>query len=200
MTDPGFPGQHTTTTVHTTSTTVQTSLRFDPSYIRTLPGILKVIQVGTSLIGFICIELSGPFSISDQGRFFNFVSMTAFWFTAILLAFYLFHVIEKLYKVPWLKIEFGFCILWTLFYLIASCLAVTFHSSGAFIAAGVSIITVVNYCCKTDFIERILCIISFGFIGMTVYGIDAYLKLRGVQSGQLAQGVRVTNKQTVLSP
>lgn len=44
--DQGFPGQHTTTTTVTTSTTtIQPNVRFDPSYVRTLPGILKIIQV-----------------------------------------------------------------------------------------------------------------------------------------------------------
>lgn len=41
----GFPGQHTTTTTVTTNTTTQQgSVRFDASYIRTVPGMLKVIQ------------------------------------------------------------------------------------------------------------------------------------------------------------
>ena len=33
----------TTTTTTITETHVQTNLRFDPSYIKTLPGILKVV-------------------------------------------------------------------------------------------------------------------------------------------------------------
>lgn len=46
MTDPGFPNQHTTTTtVQTSSTTVETSLRFDSSYIRTIPGMLKIAEI-----------------------------------------------------------------------------------------------------------------------------------------------------------
>ncbi len=40
MADAGFPGAYSTTTV-TTSTSVQTNIRFDPSYIRTVPGIIK---------------------------------------------------------------------------------------------------------------------------------------------------------------
>lgn len=31
---------------------------------------------------------------------------------------------------------------------------------------------------------------------MVAYGIDAFLKWQGIQSGQLAQGERVINKQT----
>lgn len=46
MADPGFPGQHTTTTtVQTSSTTVATTMRFDPVYIRSVPGILKIVQL-----------------------------------------------------------------------------------------------------------------------------------------------------------
>lgn len=68
--------------------------------------------------------------------------MTGFWFTGILLVFYLFHIIEKFYKMPWLKIEFVFCALWTLLYLIAASLAVALRVE-AYVAAGVSIL--MNY-------------------------------------------------------
>lgn len=53
MADAGFPGQHTTTTTVTSSTTVQTDLRFDPSYIKIIPGILKIVQMVS--------HSSGPF-------------------------------------------------------------------------------------------------------------------------------------------
>jgi hypothetical protein len=45
MADQGFPDQHTTTTVTSSNTTVQTNIRYDPLYIRTIPGILKVAQI-----------------------------------------------------------------------------------------------------------------------------------------------------------
>lgn len=38
-----FPGQHTTSTTVTT-TSSPTSIRFDKSYLRTLPGMLKAAQ------------------------------------------------------------------------------------------------------------------------------------------------------------
>lgn len=70
--------------------------------------------------------------------------MGGFWFTSIMLALYLFHVIEKFYKIPWLKIELGFCTLWTFFYLLAACLAATFGVE-AFAAAAVNIIIFNKY-------------------------------------------------------
>lgn len=46
MADPGFPGQHTTTTtVKSSSTVVDTTIRYDSSYIKTIPGYLKIAQI-----------------------------------------------------------------------------------------------------------------------------------------------------------
>ncbi|XP_065162816.1 CKLF-like MARVEL transmembrane domain-containing protein 4 [Atheta coriaria] len=177
MAEAAFPSQHTTTTV-TTSTTVQTNLRYDPLYLRTVPGILKLCQVILNILGFICIEASGVHSSASRGSFFIFVATTAFWFTGILLVFYLFHVIEKFFKIPWLKIEGIFCATWVLLYLIASCLAATYAVEGFRVAA------------------------FFGFCAMVAYGYDAFLKYHGVRQGELAQGERAINKQitTITSP
>lgn len=177
MAEAGFPNQHTTRTTVTTNTRVETTLRFDKSYVKTIPGILKIAQLVLNIVGFISISASG-LSYYSRAEYFNTVAMTGFWFTGILLAFYLFHVIEKFYKVPWLKIEMIFCAIWVILYLIASCLAVTAGFEG-YSVAGV-----------------------FGFIAMVTYGYDAWLKYNGVRNGELAQGERVisTQKTTVTSP
>ncbi|XP_015588164.1 CKLF-like MARVEL transmembrane domain-containing protein 4 [Cephus cinctus] len=176
----GFPGQHTTTTTVTASTTtVQPNIRFDPSYVRTIPGMLKVAQVVLNLLGFICITVS-QFSRESRSGWFNTVAMGGFWFTGILLALYLFHVVEKFFKIPWLKIEFIFCTIWTIFYLIAAALVADYakHSEAFGVAA------------------------FFGFCAMVAYGYDAWLKFNAAKSGALAQGERQVSKQvsTVTSP
>jgi hypothetical protein len=56
-----------------------------------------------NLLGFICITVSYR-AITSRGSWFNTVAMGGFWFTGILLALYVFHVIEKFYRIPWLKI------------------------------------------------------------------------------------------------
>ncbi|KAG8231903.1 hypothetical protein J437_LFUL011372 [Ladona fulva] len=179
MADRGFPDQHTTTTVTSSSTTVQTNIRFDPSYIRTLPGMLKIAQIVLNLLGFICIIATHPY-VTSRGSWFNTVSMGGFWFTGIMLALYLFHVIEKLYRIPWLKIEFGFCLLWTLFYLIAASLAADYGR----------------------LIEAFGAAAFFGFCAMVAYGADAYFKFMAIKSGDIAQGDRTVNRSTsvVTSP
>uniref|UniRef100_A0A0K8TT38 Putative chemokine-like factor superfamily 4 n=1 Tax=Tabanus bromius TaxID=304241 RepID=A0A0K8TT38_TABBR len=165
MNDPGFPGQHTTTTT-VTETKAVTTLRFDPSYVKILPGWMKIICIALDLLGFICIEVSG-FAWVSRGSYFNTVAMIGFWFTGFLLAFYLFHVCEKFYRVPWLHIEMFFNAIWAVLYLIAACLAATFRVEAYSAAA------------------------FFGFCAMCAYGFDAFLKFKDVRAGAIAQGTRV---------
>ncbi|XP_063977526.1 CKLF-like MARVEL transmembrane domain-containing protein 4 [Diachasmimorpha longicaudata] len=176
----GFPGQHTTTTtVTTSSTTHQRNIRLDVSYVRTLPGMLKVAQVILDLLGFICITVS-RYSNHSRGNWFNTVAMGGFWFTGILLALYIFHVVEKFYRIPWIKIELIFCGMWTVFYLLAASLAADYArvTEGYGVAA------------------------FFGFCAMCVYGFDAWLKFRAFKTGAPAQGEHVITKHTstVTSP
>ena len=176
--DQGFPGQYATTTVTTTTTTTQPNIRFDASYTRTVPGMLKIAQVVLNLLGFICITVS-RLSNSSRGGWFNTVAMAGFWFTGILLVFYLFHIVEKFSKIPWLKVEFIFCAIWTAFYLLAASLAADYA--------------------KVD--EAFGAAAFFGFCAMVVYGYDAWLKFRAVKSGALAQGQHSPKQtSTVTSP
>lgn len=63
--------------------------------------------------------------------------MIAFWFTGILLVLYLFHAIYVFHKIPWLKIEFFFCVGATLCLMLASSL-IAAKGVGLFTAAAVS--------------------------------------------------------------
>ncbi|CAK1550840.1 unnamed protein product [Leptosia nina] len=171
MADTGFPGQHSTTTTVTSSTTVNTRIRFDKAYLTTVPGLLKIVQVGSSLLGFICI-LCSRLSSASKGAYFSWISMIAFWFTGILLGLYLFHIVEKFYKIPWLRMEFLFASVWSVLYLVASILAITVGDNAHLAAC------------------------FFGFVATLAYMIDAFLKFRSVRAGGLAQGTRVVSKQT----
>jgi len=170
----------TRTTV--TETHVQTDLRWDPNYVKTIPGILKLSAIILNLIGFICVmSAASYYRESATGEWFTFVCMTGFWVTSALLLMYLFHVIEKFHVIPWLMIEFGFCALWAFFYMTAAAAAAAKGSISSGLAAAS----------------------FFGFVSMLVYGYDTYLKFQGWRAGQLAQGERkVTNtaKSQVTSP
>lgn len=88
------------------------------------------------ILGFICIQVS-DFSHSATGQFFSTIAMTAFWFTAILLALYLFQLVYVFTKIPWITVEFYFCLIATLSLMVTSSLAAS-KGVGAFTAAAVS--------------------------------------------------------------
>lgn len=54
-----------------------------------------------NFLGFFCVAISG---LALQANFFDTIAVFGFWFTGILLVLYLFHIVEKFYKIPWLKI------------------------------------------------------------------------------------------------
>ncbi|UYV71438.1 CMTM4 [Cordylochernes scorpioides] len=168
-----FPDTHTTT-VTTSATRVSTNIRFDPEYVKIIPGILKISQCVVSIIGFIAITASCHGYCFGGASWYGFVSMTAFWVTLVLLGFYLFHLIEKLYFLPWIQAEGIYCAIWTLFYFIAALVVlVQSHGNGGFITGG-----------------------FFGFIAMLLYGADAFFKYRAWQGGEIAQGERKTTTST----
>ncbi|KAK9510309.1 hypothetical protein O3M35_005119 [Rhynocoris fuscipes] len=180
MAEQGFPGQHTTTTTVTTSNTnVQTNIRYDPSYIKTIPGMLKCAQLLLNILIFLSVSFS-MHSRTGQLSFMSLICGLGFWFTGVLLAFYLFHIIEKFFKVPWLKIELAYTALWTLFLLIGSTMCAVYMGA----AAAFGVVTI------------------FGFINMVAYGYDCFLKYNSVKNGEIAQGERQVSKNTsqVTSP
>jgi uncharacterized membrane protein len=101
--------------------------------------------------------------------------MIGFWFTGILLIFYVFHVVERYFRIPWIQIELIFCALWTLLYLIAS-ITVSTVNSGAYTAAA-----------------------FFGFCAMVAYGYDTWLKFQAHKTGEIAQGSRKVVSQTIIT-
>ncbi|RWS29365.1 MARVEL domain-containing protein 1-like protein [Leptotrombidium deliense] len=163
----GFPGSHTTST----TTKVTPLVWFDSSYLKTTPGLLKAIAVGVNILGFICASVGKKASAAPI-TFFSVVSMFAFWITLILLCLYLFHIIEKLHTFPWLLAEFFYCLLWSVMYLIAS--IVICVQGGVYAAAG-----------------------FFGFLAMSLYSMDAFLKYKAHKNGEIAQGERTTTTNPV---
>lgn len=143
----------------TSSTTEQSGIHYNTLYLHTVPGTIKCVCLVSSidflivtiyelkcrisslpiqifvLIGFICIQCS-QYSPMGIAQFFSTVSMIAFWFTGILLVLYLFHVVYAYQKIPWMKIEFYFCVAATLFLMLTSSL-VAARGVGLFTAAAV---------------------------------------------------------------
>ncbi|XP_063592532.1 CKLF-like MARVEL transmembrane domain-containing protein 4 [Penaeus indicus] len=100
MADPGFPTSPTAANAAPPSMPGLPGIRFDPIYFRSIPGILKCVQMVLNLVGYICVMCSVQ-SDAYTASWFSFVSMTGFWVTGILLVLYLMHVLEKFHMVPW---------------------------------------------------------------------------------------------------
>ena len=82
---------------------------------------LKFLFQIINLVVFICVMSSGVYYRETvTAEWTDFVAMTGFWVTGILLIFYLLHVIEKFHVIPWMMIEMGFTILWAFFYFTCS--------------------------------------------------------------------------------
>ena len=123
MENGGMVRGQTTTTTTITETHVQTNIRFDPSYLKTLPGALKLVAIVSyhvtltvwaslraiillfqilNLVVFICgVSASNYWRSTTVMEWAYFVSMTAFWVTLILTVMYLFHFTEKFHVIPW---------------------------------------------------------------------------------------------------
>jgi len=171
----GVRGQTTTTTT-ITETHVQTNIRFDPSYIKTIPGAVKVAAIILNLIVFICgVSASNYWRSTTLMEWAYFVSMTAFWVTLILIVMYLFHFTEKFHVIPWSVIEMCFCGLWSFFY-------VTTAVDNAVNAAGHT---------QTSALSALA---FFAFVAAGVYGFDAFLKFKLWRAGQFVQGERTVQQ------
>ncbi|XP_015914632.1 plasmolipin [Parasteatoda tepidariorum] len=160
-----------TVTASTTTTKLSPTIRFDPAYIKTIPGILKIVQCVVSLIGFICVQTVAYAAYSSPGGWYGFVAMTAFWVTLLLIIGYLFHIIERTHFIPWVLVELIYSTVWTVFFFIAGCVAAS--RGGMDPAWGAASF--------------------FAFVAMLLYGYDAYERYMHWRNGGIAQGERTTN-------
>lgn len=94
-------GVHVTT--KTESTGIGDNLELNPWYFKTLPGILKLVQL---LLAIICMGCGSPV-ITPETNFFMFVVAIYFIITLVLCIIYFFTIKSLLPKLPWLSIELG---------------------------------------------------------------------------------------------
>merc|ERR1711879_1094761 len=95
--------------------------------------------------------------------------------SALLLSLYLFHIIEKLSKIPWIIIEMVYCFAWALFHLsvgldlIVNGIEYNYNESDKFLTYGTSF---------------------FCFCGVLIYGFDGGLKFKGLKESRLGLAQR----------
>ncbi|KAK2853920.1 hypothetical protein Q5P01_006581 [Channa striata] len=158
------PYQPTTEPVHARN--VLGGIRCDVDYLKSYFGILKVVEVVLSLIGFICIETIMMCSPCGGVYFFEFVSCSALVVTGVLLLIFSLNLHIKVPLVNWSLTDLVNTAASTCFFFLSSLvLACINHNTGAEIAA-----------------------VIFGFLVTGVYGINTFLAVRRWRLGNGCQG------------
>jgi len=96
-------------------------MHFDGSYIKTIGGILRIVELALLIILLICSASASSgygYGSSGGGGWGVFVGLIGFFVVLAWLLFYLFHIHDKAPNVPWLLIEMIFYAVWFVFLLI----------------------------------------------------------------------------------
>lgn len=105
-----------TVTTKTESTGILDNLRFNPWYFKTIPGIIKLVQL---VIGIICMGCGSPVRI-NYAHFFMFVVVICFLITFLLCFAFLITLKDITSRLPWLEGELIYTGSATLLYFIAA--------------------------------------------------------------------------------
>ncbi|XP_077570002.1 CKLF-like MARVEL transmembrane domain-containing protein 4 [Stigmatopora nigra] len=166
------PYQPTTEPVHARG--VLGGIRCDVEYLKSYFGILKVVEVVLSLIGFICIETIMMCSPCSGVYFFEFVSCTAFVVTGTLLVIFSLSLHTKVPQVNWNLTDLGNTAASALLFFLSSfVLACINHNTGAEIAA-----------------------VTFGFLATGVYCLNTFLAVRRWRRGNGTQRAAQNSEYT----
>lgn len=161
-------------TTYETKTTTQSSssIGLHLDYIRTVPGILKIVEIVVSIIVIITSSVYYWFTLHGGG-WVQFVSITATLCTAFLFLARLFNFHHRLLG-PWLLIEFIYYCVFTLFYLIAAIVAAV----------------------KGAWHDSVAATAFFAFAATAVYAVDTFFQFRAYRTGQTEMTTTTTTTTT----
>ncbi|XP_067120976.1 CKLF-like MARVEL transmembrane domain-containing protein 8 [Centruroides vittatus] len=103
-------------TTKTESTGILDGLHLNPWYFKTIPGILKLVQL---VIGIICMGCGSPVKI-NYAHFFMFVVVICFLITFLLCFAFLISLKDITQKLPWMEGELIYTGIATILYFIAA--------------------------------------------------------------------------------
>ncbi|XP_030638391.1 CKLF-like MARVEL transmembrane domain-containing protein 7 [Chanos chanos] len=129
---------HTVVTTTTTTTSSSDGGFFNLGYTRSTQGLLKIAQVVSLLIAFLCVHLESIWTDYSAFRYFEVVTL---WFFIAFLIFFLMYVFRLQGKIPcinWTLTEFLHYAVGTILVFIASIVAaVKSHGISALVAGSV---------------------------------------------------------------
>jgi len=164
-------------------TGVDNSIRFDISYGKTIPGLLKVGVIGFSILGLICngVYCRGSYgTVCGIGNWYYFHGTTCFVTSLILLILYLIRLPWVITIIPWYLAELIYCAIFCLFFFIGS------------LGTLISLIANWGYAIAARIFATL-----FGVVVTGCLGYDALLKFKAYKRGEVGPG---RSSQTASSP
>ncbi|XP_063054715.1 CKLF-like MARVEL transmembrane domain-containing protein 7 [Engraulis encrasicolus] len=129
---------HVVTTTTTTTTSSSGGGVVNLGYGRSVSGLLKIAQVVTLLIAYLCVSLSRTWTDYSALRYFEVVTL---WFLIAFSIFFLLHILRLTSKIPcinWTLTEFLHYVIGTILIFIAAIVvAIKAHGVSALIAGSV---------------------------------------------------------------
>ncbi|XP_025076528.1 MARVEL domain-containing protein 1-like [Pomacea canaliculata] len=111
----------------------QEKIRLDVEYVRTIPSILKIVEIVLDILVLICASIDDWYYVG--GGWVQFVAASALGTTVILFIFHFFQLISQL-SGPWNLIEIIYCGIYVILFLIAAIVsAVRAHLEPSIVAA-----------------------------------------------------------------
>lgn len=142
------------------------------SYIKSIPGILKMVEFFTLLLAFAIASDAYSLLLSNWGNmdFFLFVTVTSWIFVIAIFILFAFNIISKInFNLDWNILVLVFAVVVAILLLISSALVASDVSSAV---SGFF----------SSFVDKTRAAVAFGFISMFVFIGDAvvhFLKMRG---------------------
>ncbi|XP_064611325.1 CKLF-like MARVEL transmembrane domain-containing protein 4 [Liolophura sinensis] len=127
-------------------------------YAKSIVGILKVVAIALSLLAFLCVT-AGDWRLCQSfgpPRFFQFVTMSAFWATIFLYFIYLVGLDKVIRFINWQLTELIWCAVDGVLFLLSSAILAANTCYSGSMAAGA----------------------AFGFFVMVAFGLNGFLVFR----------------------
>lgn len=143
------------------------------SYIKSIPGILKMVEFFTLLLAFAIASDAYSLLLYNWGNmdFFLFVTVTSWIFVIAIFILFAFNIISKInFNLDWNILVLVFAVVVAILLLISSALVASDVSSA--VSGGFF----------SSFVDKTRAAVAFGFISMFVFIGDAvvhFLKMRG---------------------
>ncbi|XP_064611080.1 plasmolipin-like [Liolophura sinensis] len=167
----------------TTTTSTVTFCTYDAGYLRSVPGILKIVEAVLCLIAFICAIIYTRHWTALGLGWVQFVTISACIAVMIIFFLYVFHIVDRLHAVFALLVLI-FYFVYDIFLLVAGILAAVQAS---------------QYGGRYYGSETVAAAAAFVFFALIAFLIDTYLQFKGWRIVRTSGGSSSTTTRTTVT-